>query len=82
LKIKNRLKDDLTAFNVAGAALVNILPEDDFYGGTCLFCGLKAAARVSAFFICMKKFNLKSMVFYGTKIFVEFLASNLFKNLS
>jgi hypothetical protein len=43
------LKDDLTAVNVAGATLVNILPEDDFYGGTCLFCGLKQAARVSAY---------------------------------
>jgi hypothetical protein len=65
LKIKNRLKDDLTAINVAGAALMNILPEDDFYGGTCLFCGLKEAARVREFFfICILEFNFYNLTIY------------------
>jgi len=37
--------------NVAGSGLKTILPEKDFFGGTCLFCGLKEAAKVS---VCLK----------------------------
>ncbi|XP_059490009.1 uncharacterized protein LOC132205140 [Neocloeon triangulifer] len=39
-------KDGLLMKNVAGANLKSILPEEDFFGNACLFCGLKEAAKV------------------------------------